>query len=382
MAILIEGYGEGSNAIGKSDTVRARGTDSPHKMYKPLGLWEPISFLPTYTSRPQYPSWRPPSSPLHLWTIASVPTYRVPDGSGWVIDMIPSGTKLQVTLVAEGNWVQVTWGDRDGTNQVRWINTGSRGVTTIPSQEGGRLPSSVPTPLQGIPSPSTEPRPSLSSAEEIHLAKVGGVYELPVEINGVLTLNFVVDSGAAEVNIPADVVLTLVRTGTIKDSDFLPGTTYILADGSQLSSPRFLIRSLKIGHQSLTNVSASVGPTGGKLRYEAISSHAFTDQMFDAGGTSWTLCRLCLEPALCAFIRGCEPCKSGTKARECQRRMVKRKPPYPYCRPSHVPSCGSHCEICTGWTPYSDANSFTVFSPRMAASATRALNSPLCCRLF
>jgi hypothetical protein len=47
--------------------------------------------------------------------------------------------------------------------------------------------------------------------------------------------------------------------------------------------------------------------------------------MFDAGGTSWKLCRLCLEPALFAFIRGCEPFTSGTKARECPCRMVKRK---------------------------------------------------------
>src|SRR5260370_31120673 len=47
--------------------------------------------------------------------------------------------------------------------------------------------------------------------------------------------------------------------------------------------------------------------------------------MLDAGGTSWKFCRLCLEPALFAFIRGCEPLKSGKKARERQCRMVKRK---------------------------------------------------------
>jgi hypothetical protein len=46
--------------------------------------------------------------------------------------------------------------------------------------------------------------------------------------------------------------------------------------------------------------------------------------MFDAGGTSWTYYRLCLVPALCAFIRGCEPFQSGNKARECQCRMVQR----------------------------------------------------------
>ena len=78
-------------------------------------------------------------------------------------------------------------------------------------------------------------------AEEISLSKKGGVYELPVEISGVLTLNFVLDSGASEVLIPADVVLTLIRTGTIKDTDFLPGQTYVLADGSTVKSPRFIL---------------------------------------------------------------------------------------------------------------------------------------------
>ncbi len=32
----------------------------------------------------------------------------------------------------------------------------------------------------------------------------GGVYELPVRINGVLTLNFILNAGASQVNIMAD----------------------------------------------------------------------------------------------------------------------------------------------------------------------------------
>ena len=73
-----------------------------------------------------------------------------------------------------------------------------------------------------------------ASAVEIPLEKQGGVYTLPVRINGVITLNFILDSGAAEVSIPVDVVSTLLRTGTIKESDFLPGQVYTLADGSTL----------------------------------------------------------------------------------------------------------------------------------------------------
>jgi hypothetical protein len=44
---------------------------------------------------------------------------------------------------------------------------------------------------------------------------------VPVLINNAITLNFVVDSGASDVSIPADVVMTLVRTGTLKEADFI-----------------------------------------------------------------------------------------------------------------------------------------------------------------
>jgi clan AA aspartic protease (TIGR02281 family) len=91
------------------------------------------------------------------------------------------------------------------------------------------------------------------------------VYEVPVEVNGVITLNFILDTGASDVNIPADVALTLYRTGTIRDTDFLPGQTYRLADGSQINSSRFVLRSLKIGRRHITNVAASIGNTSSSL---------------------------------------------------------------------------------------------------------------------
>ena len=66
-------------------------------------------------------------------------------------------------------------------------------------------------------------------AEDIPLIKKGGVYEIPVEINGVITLNFTLDTGASEVQVPADIFLTLSRTGTIKYADILPEQTYWFA---------------------------------------------------------------------------------------------------------------------------------------------------------
>jgi hypothetical protein len=59
-----------------------------------------------------------------------------------------------------------------------------------------------------------------------------GIYMVPVRINDTITLPFVIDSGASEVAIPADVFLTLTRGGSIGPSDALGTGTYKLADGS------------------------------------------------------------------------------------------------------------------------------------------------------
>jgi predicted aspartyl protease len=83
-------------------------------------------------------------------------------------------------------------------------------------------------------------------------------YVVPVLINEAITLDFVVDSGAADVSIPADVVSTLVRTKTIGPSDFIGQQTYVLADGSEVPSDVFIIRSLKVGNHVVKNVRATI----------------------------------------------------------------------------------------------------------------------------
>ena len=52
-------------------------------------------------------------------------------------------------------------------------------------------------------------KPSLGAGHaEIALFKDGGTFKVPVLINGAIVLDFIVDSGAADVNIPADVAMT------------------------------------------------------------------------------------------------------------------------------------------------------------------------------
>jgi clan AA aspartic protease (TIGR02281 family) len=104
-----------------------------------------------------------------------------------------------------------------------------------------------------------------SSRAEVSLKKDGGIFVVPVEINGTITLDFAIDSGAADVSVPADVFSTLVRTGTIKDSDIIGEQTYVLADGSKSQSVTFTIRSLKVGDKVVENVRASVASVQGTL---------------------------------------------------------------------------------------------------------------------
>jgi aspartyl protease family protein len=99
----------------------------------------------------------------------------------------------------------------------------------------------------------------------IPLRKEGGTYVVPVLINNAITLGFVVDSGAADVTIPSDVVSTLLRTGTIGESDFIGTQTYRLADGTKLPSVRFRLRSLKVGEMIIEDVIAGLAPGQGAL---------------------------------------------------------------------------------------------------------------------
>jgi len=100
---------------------------------------------------------------------------------------------------------------------------------------------------------------------EVALKEEGGTFVVPVQINDTITLDFTVDSGAADVQIPLDVFRTLVRTGTIVQSDYIDEQTYTLADGSTQKQPRFIVRELKVGGYVLRNVRASVSPLDGNL---------------------------------------------------------------------------------------------------------------------
>ena len=145
---------------------------------------------------------------------------------------------------------------------VAWQNVRGRGVTGLIGDTDARA-------IDGETIAGHLPERAGSTAllpgtEEIALRNNGGVYVVPVSINGAITLYFIVDSGASDVEIPADVAMTLGRTGTITPGDFIGDKEYRLADGSTLKSERFILRELKVGSRVLQNVVASIGSVKGE----------------------------------------------------------------------------------------------------------------------
>jgi aspartyl protease family protein len=122
--------------------------------------------------------------------------------------------------------------------------------------------------------------PTSTGHAEIALLNEHGTMKVPVVINGSLTLNFTVDSGAADVSIPADVVMVLMRTGTLTISDFLGTQNYRLADGSVVPSKVFRIRTLMVGDRVIENVTGSMAGVEGSL---------LLGQSFLSRFTSWSI---------------------------------------------------------------------------------------------
>jgi hypothetical protein len=88
----------------------------------------------------------------------------------------------------------------------------------------------------------------------------GSTYRVPVIINGAVKIGFTVDSGASDLLVPADTVLTLIRSGTLAPGDFVGRQTYRLADGRTLQSNRFILHAVRVGNLVLHDVIASAGP--------------------------------------------------------------------------------------------------------------------------
>jgi clan AA aspartic protease (TIGR02281 family) len=96
---------------------------------------------------------------------------------------------------------------------------------------------------------------------DVTMKRKDGNLWVPVQINNVVTIDFVVDSGASDITLPRDVYQTLVRSGTLTKANFIGSAQFNIADGTAVQGLKFKLASLQVGNQVLTDVVASVMPS-------------------------------------------------------------------------------------------------------------------------
>ena len=112
---------------------------------------------------------------------------------------------------------------------------------------------------------AAQPSQGAVGQTEIALKPDGGTYAVPVLINGVISLDFTIDSGASDVTIPADVAKTLIRSGTLTQTDLIGDRTFVMANGEEVPSAEFRLHTLQVGNLVLHDVVASVSDSNGSL---------------------------------------------------------------------------------------------------------------------
>ncbi|MFH1830614.1 MAG: retroviral-like aspartic protease family protein [Pseudomonadota bacterium] len=106
-------------------------------------------------------------------------------------------------------------------------------------------------------------RPAFS--EDIKLRSIGGVYTVPVRLNNSLTMDFMIDTGAADVGLSDGITSKLLGTGVMSESDFKGSEIYTLADGSSLKCRSLVLRSVRIGGREVFDVKGSACPGNAPL---------------------------------------------------------------------------------------------------------------------
>jgi clan AA aspartic protease (TIGR02281 family) len=94
----------------------------------------------------------------------------------------------------------------------------------------------------------------------IRMEKIGGVFYMPCEING-LKMRFIFDTGASDVVMSLTEALYMLKNGHLDEND-LRGTTYSqIANGEIIEGTKINLRVVKIGDKTLYNVPASITHT-------------------------------------------------------------------------------------------------------------------------
>jgi clan AA aspartic protease (TIGR02281 family) len=156
---------------------------------------------------------------------------------------------------------------------------------------------------------------------DVPMKRKDGNLWVSAQINNVVTIDFVVDSGASDITLPKDVYQTLIRSGTLTKANYISTTQFSIGDGSQVAGLKFKLASLQVGDQVLKDVVASVMPSDSATPLLGLS--------FLSRFQAWTIDNnagtLKLTP-----LPGSEPNKSDST-------QVAAQPPQPQAAPTIAP---------------------------------------------
>jgi aspartyl protease family protein len=91
----------------------------------------------------------------------------------------------------------------------------------------------------------------------VKMRKTQGVYEIPTEING-LPMYFIFDTGAGLISISDSEIKLLREKGKFSNEDIVGKGNFIDANGDVTEGTIVMLKTVKIGDRTLTNIEASV----------------------------------------------------------------------------------------------------------------------------
>lgn len=112
--------------------------------------------------------------------------------------------------------------------------------------------------IQSKQADSTVKSPRVTNSDNtIRIRKKGGVYFVPIQINGV-DMEFIFDTGASDIVMSSVEAAFLVKQGKLTEQDIIGQASYQIADGSISTGTVINLKTVKIGNKTLYNVKASI----------------------------------------------------------------------------------------------------------------------------
>lgn len=93
----------------------------------------------------------------------------------------------------------------------------------------------------------------------VKMEKINGVYQIPVEVNGV-NMFFIFDTGASLISISETEALYLYKQGKLTKEDIKGTASFTNANGDISEGTIIVLATVKIGNRVLKNIEASVVP--------------------------------------------------------------------------------------------------------------------------